>query len=418
MNNLFTTRFLGALAVLGLASCSTNYSALRGESDDLYFMASDAKVATEFAVQNNNRDNFKQLEEINAEEYTPENFSAKNVNPEYLAKYQSNSTPSNEDGTVYFDESGNDVTANREGGDINVYNNFRGNSGYHNNFNSWNMNPWMMNSMYMGGFSPWGYGSRFSPWGMGSFYDPFWGSGFGFRPGFNLSLGLGFGFGSRLGWGFGNPWRYGYGMGYYDPFYSPYGYGRPIVIIPGGSENQRQIVRGARPSRGALATPRTRDNVAAPNSSRASARREAVSRTSTPTTRANTRSDFSRSQNDYYNASSRNAAAASAAPTRRNVSSPAMNRAGSASSREGYTAPSRTLRTQDPSMNRGSSTPLDQDMQHLAVVPRLLTIGAPRHSTTGVLLLPITEILTPHHLGVLPLPTARRAEAREAAEGR
>ena len=351
MNNLFTIRFMGAIAVLGLASCSTNYSALKGESDDLYFMASDAKVATEFAVQNNNRENFKQLENINAEEYTPESFSARNVNPEYLAKYQSSQATPSEEGTVYFDESTGETLAS-EGGDINIYNNFRGNSGNRNfnSFSPWAMNPWMMNSMYMGGFSPWGMGM----------YDPFWGSGFGFRPGFNLSLNMGFGYGSRFGYGFGNPWRYGYGMGLYDPFYSPYygygyGYGRPIIVVPGG-ENQRHIVRGARPSRGSLATSRGRDNVATPNNSRASARREAVSRTSTPTTRANSRSDFSRSQNDYYNANARNAAT-SAAPTRRNVSSPAMSRTNSSTSRDAYTAPSRTLRTATPSVERGTSTP-------------------------------------------------------------
>lgn len=345
MNNLFTIRFLGAIAVLGLASCSTNYSALKGETDDLYFMAADAKVATEFAVQNNNRENFKQLEQINAEEYVPENFSAKNVNPEYLAKYQSQDTDSDE-GTVYFDESTGETIA-REGGDINIYNNFRGNSG--NNFNSWNMNPWMMSSFY----SP----LAFSPWGFGGFYDPFWGPSY-FRPGFNLSLGFGLGFGSRFGWGFGNPWRYGYGMGYYDPFYSPYyAYGRPIIVVPGGSENRRVIVRGQRPTRGSLATSRSRENLASPNSSRASARREAVSRTSTPSTRANARTDFSRSENDYYNANSRNASAASAAPTRRSVSSPAMSRTSSGSSRDAYTAPSRTLRTSAPSsVDRGSAT--------------------------------------------------------------
>src|SRR5690606_29185319 len=242
MNNLISIRYVGALALLGLASCSANYSALKGETDDLYFMSSDAEVATEFAVQNNTPDNFKQLEQIDAEEYNQENFSAKNVNPEYLAKYQNNDAATDE-GSVYFDDATSDTTRS-EGGDINVYNNFRGNTGSNNYNSAWN-NPWMMNSMYMGGFSP---------WGMGSFYDPFWNPGFGFRPGFNLSLGLGFGFGSRFGMGFGNPWRYGYGMGmgYYDPFFSPYygyGYNRPIIIVPGGSENQRRIVRGARPSR-------------------------------------------------------------------------------------------------------------------------------------------------------------------------
>ncbi len=332
MNNILSIRCMGALAILGLASCSTNYSAMRGETDDLYFMASDAEVATEFAVKNNKPETFKKLEQINAEEYDPENFSAKNVNPEYLAKYQGD-LESSDEGTAYFDDSTVDTD---EKGDINIYNNFRGNaSGNH--YNSAWSNPWMFNSMYMGGFSP---------WGMSGFYDPFWGPSYGFRPGFNLSLGLGLGFGSRYGWGYGNPWRYGYRMGgFYDPFYSPYyGYGyynRPIIVIPGGSENQRQIVRGARPSRSSLATTgRTREAVATPNSSRSTARREAVSRsTSSPSTRANSRTDFDRSQNDFYNNVNRRTSAASATP-RRSVNSPAMGRTGSTTNRSAYTAPS------------------------------------------------------------------------------
>lgn len=374
MNNILTIRCIGALAILGLASCSTNYSALRGETDDLYFMASDARVATEFAVQNNNSENFRQLEQINAEEYNPENFSAKNVNPEYLAKYQSDPASADE-GTVYFDD--NTADPNQKG-DINIYNNFRGNASGNNYNTGWN-SPWMFNSMYMGGFSPWGMGmGGFSPWGMGmgGFYDPFWGPGFGFRPGLNLSLGLGFGFGHRHGWGFGNPWRFGYGMGrFYDPFFSPYyGYGhgfynRPIVIIPGGSENQRQIVRGARPSRSSLATTgRTRENVAVPGSSRSAARREAVSRntaTSTPSTRANTRNDFSRSQNDFYNNANARSSAASAAP-RRSVNSPAMDRTGSTTNRNAYTAPTRTRTSTPSTINPGGRSATDSRTRYAA----------------------------------------------------
>src|SRR5690606_27240251 len=145
-----------------------------------------AKVATEFAVQNNNPENFAPLKQITAEDYQQENFSAKNVNPEYLAKYR-NDNPASDEGTVYFDDS-EGVAEGQQGGDINIYNNFRGNvagSGYH---PSWNMSPWGMSSM----FSPWGMGmgSMYSPWGMGGLYDPFWGPGYGFRPGLSLSLGL------------------------------------------------------------------------------------------------------------------------------------------------------------------------------------------------------------------------------------
>lgn len=365
MNNLISIRYIGALALLGLVSCSTSYSALQGESDDLYFRASDAEVATEFAVQNNNPENFKQLRQIDAEEYDQESFSAKNVNPEYIAKYQ-NDNEQVDEGAVYFDDANTD-SIKGEAGDINIYNNFRGYNAPGNYNSGWNMNPWMMNSMYMGGFSPWGLG-------MGGFYDPFWGPGYGFRPGLSMSLSMGFGWGS--GFGFGHPFmRYGYGMGgFYDPFYSPYmgygyGYGmrynRPIIIIPGGAENQRHIVRSTRPSRGSYVgtTGRTREsNLATPSSRRSTARREAVSRsplTSTASTRSNSRSDFSRSQNDYYNSSARRSSAVSATPTRRNINSPAMSRTGSTSTRRNeYTSPTRTTRTQAPSNvnTRRSST--------------------------------------------------------------
>lgn len=345
MNNLKSIWYIGAIGFLGLASCSTNYNALKGEPDNLYFMASDAKVATEFAVKNNNPESFESLKQITAEEYQQENFSAKNVNPEYLAKYR-NDNPAADEGTVYFDDS--EGTAEGRQGDINVYNDFRGNTG--SGYNSWNMNPWMMSSMY-------------SPWG--GFYDPFWGPGFGFRPGLSLSLGLGFG--SRYGFGYGSPWSYGYRMGgFYDPFYSPYYspyygyrgfYNRPIIVIPGGSENQRQIVRGARPSRGSALANSTR-RVATPASSRANARREAVSRnavTSTPSSRANRQSDFSRSESDYYNANARTARSAS--PVRRSVNSPAMSRSGSTSSRDAYSPSVRTNRSQAPAnVSRGSAT--------------------------------------------------------------
>lgn len=386
MNNSITIRYLGAFALLGLASCSTSQTALRGESDDLYFMASDAAVATEFAVANNNPENFRALERIDAEEYQQENFSAKNVNPEYIAKYQSAAAPADEDGTVYFDDSEQRVAQGEEG-DINIYNNFRGPGS---NFNSgWGMNPWMMSPMMMGGFSPWGMG-------MGGFYDPFWGPGFGFRPGFNMSLGLGFGmgfnrfgmgFGNRFGMGFGNPFMNPFGMygmgGFYDPFFPHmgmgmmgmrYGYGmnpfhRPIFVLPGGYENQRQLVRGARPSRGSnLATAgRTRENVATPGSSRSSARREAVNRnsmTSTPSSRANTRSDFSRSQNDYYNANTRRSAA-SANPVSRSVNSPAMSRTGSTTNRNAYATPANT-RTQAPANVNTRSSGTDSRSRYAA----------------------------------------------------
>ncbi|MFD2037689.1 hypothetical protein ACFSKL_23040 [Belliella marina] len=408
LNNFFT---LGAGVIVLLSSCSTSYNAMQGgESDDLYFMASDARVATEYAVSNNNPNNFQSLNQTTSDQFEQENFSARNVNPEFIAKYQADSNAGDE-GSVYFDD--NEVVENNP--NVNVYNNYYSNAG--NNFNSGFGSPFF-NPMMMGGFSPWGMG--FSPWGMGGFYDPFWGPGFGmmpgfgFRPGFNMSIGMGF--------GFGNPWmmRRGFGMGmmgmggFYDPFFDPFfprfgmmgwgggfgygGFGRPIYVIPGGEYNNRQIVRGARPSRGSsLATAGSRSSgVATPSTSRAAARRDATtgsrSLTSTPSTR-NARNDFGSSQNDYYNsARSRSGTAArSAAPSSRNVSSPATDRGasrvGTRSAAPSYrntapntrstvnTAPSRTT---SPSYNRSASPSYNSR----STAPSRSTYSAPSRTST------------------------------------
>lgn len=349
MKKLNTFAVLGLGFFVMLSSCSTSYNAMKGETDDLYFMASDANIATEFAVKNNNPANFQSLKNINPSEYEQENFSARNVNPEYIAKYQADQN-AGADETVYFDEAGTEENQ----GNINVYNNYSSNAG---NFNSGFSNPMMMNSMFMGGFSPFGMGMM-SPFGMG-FYDPFWGpsfgmmSPFGFMPGFNLSIGMGF--------GFGNPWmRRGFGMGFYDPFFGGFGsgmafggmypgygfggFGRPIYVLPGSEFNNRQIVRGARPTRGAgSAYVSNRGNaIAAPSTSRAAARRDATtgrSLTSTSNARQSSR-DFGNSQNDYYgNSRSRVGGTSSAAPSTRNVGSAAMSRPGSRVGRTTNTAP-------------------------------------------------------------------------------
>ncbi|KEO74849.1 hypothetical protein [Anditalea andensis] len=376
MKNINSILYITSIAGLGLAACSPGATALRGETDDLYFMASDAAVATEYAVQNNTPNNFREIKQADPEQLHQENFSAKNVNPEYIARYQRQEPE--EEGSVYFDESG--TAAGQGEGDVNVYNNFYG-AGAGNQFNrGFGMNPWMMggfgmmnpwmNPMMMGGFG------MMNPMMMGGFYDPFWGPGFGMRGGFGMSVGLGFGF-NRFGMGFGSPWMMGsrfgmMGMGFYDPFWGPGfgmmgmhpmmgwgygGFGRPIFVLPGGEFGQRQVVRGARVGRGAgVATPGQRTRAAAtPTASRAAARREAVGRTSTPTSRVRS-NDFNRSQNDLY--SDRARTAASAAPSRRAANSPAMNRAGSATNRNAYTAPRNTsgARAQSPASRTAAPT--------------------------------------------------------------
>ncbi|WP_439489877.1 hypothetical protein [Algoriphagus sp.] len=317
-----STFILGAIV---LASCSTNKLATTGVDDNLYFMASDARVATEYAVQNNNPQQFQSLSSSTTEAVPQESFSSRNVNPDYLARYQAEE-PTSQDEIVYFDEGGNEEST----ADINAYDNYRvGNNGNNSNFN--NSMAFNMGMMY--GMGAWGMNPWMSPWGMGGFYSPW---GYGFRPGFSMNIGF----------GFGSPWMMrpgmGYGMGYgiYDPFWGPgYGFGgypmygyRPIYVLPGGEYGDRRIATGSRLTRGSsLAATRgtgSYNRALEPSTARAQARRDVVNRNGTAASsrrlvsnsdnsRVSAR-DFSTSQNDYYSRSRTENA--------RNVNSAALER--------------------------------------------------------------------------------------------
>lgn len=328
---VITTSFI--LGSLALASCSTNKIATNADQDNLYFMASDTQVATEYAVQNNKPESFKSLSSVNADTYSQENFSSRNVNPDYIAKYQAE-TAVQEEGTVYFDETGAADTVQ----DINVYNNYYANGA---GFNS--------------GFNPAisvGLGFGFGGYGMGGFYNPYYGYGSG------LSMSIGFGWGSPymgMGFGFGYPmfgypiypmYGFGYPMfgypmyGYGYPRYGYPGFGNPIYILPGGEYGDRNVVVGARPTRGAsLAGAGYRgstSSAAVPSTARAQARSEAMNSNATnrrvvssaENSRISSR-DFSTSQNDYYS----NSRSRVATGTTRNVNSPAVDRGATTRSR-------------------------------------------------------------------------------------
>lgn len=370
---VITTSFI--LGSLALASCSTNKIATNADQDNLYFMASDTQVATEYAVQNNKPESFKSLSTVDADAYSQENFSSRNVNPDYIAKYQAE-TEAQEEGTVYFDETEGAVDTVK---DINVYNNYYSNSGsgFNSGFNS--------------AFSV-GMGLGFGGYGMGGFYNPFYNPFYGFGSG--LSMSIGFGWGSPfmgMGFGFGYPmfgypmypmYGFGYPMyGYGYPVYGYPGYGNPIYILPGGEYGGRNVVVGARPTRGAtLAGAGYRGNsnsAAVPSTARAQARNEALSSGATnrrvvssgENSRVSSR-DFSTSQNDYYS----NSRSRVATGTTRNVNSPAVDRGATTRSRSAmptsrpsstvggtnsrssgniYSNPSRS--TSSPSYNRSTS---------------------------------------------------------------
>ncbi|MEY3565608.1 MAG: hypothetical protein RJA23_1778 [Bacteroidota bacterium] len=304
--------FISASALLCtsvLVSCTSNKMAVNSFDDNLYFMSADVKKATENAVANNQPATFQNL--ASSTVVPQENFSSKNVNPEYLSRYGQLNTSSGED-VVYFEE--NQSANNSSTPNIDVYNTFR-----ISNFNSgWGNSGWG-NSAFNFGYSPFGMGMMgMSPFGMGM-YDPFFNPGWGWRSGFNLGFGMG------MGWGrpFYNPFNSYLGFGgFYDPFWginamgSPWGWNRPIytsgpiIIMPGNEFGNRNIVYGARPSRGASLSNGgggVIESVGTPNTARAQARENAANANgasprrlvSTESNRSATR-DFSTSQNDYY----------------------------------------------------------------------------------------------------------------------
>ncbi len=332
-----------------LVSCTSNKMAVNSFDDNLYFMSADVKKATENAVANNQPATFQNL--ASSTVVPQENFSSKNVNPEYLSRYGQLNTSSGED-VVYFEE--NQSANNSSTPNIDVYNTFR-----ISNFNSgWGNSGWG-NSAFNFGYSPFGMGMMgMSPFGMGM-YDPFFNPGWGWRSGFNLGFGMG------MGWGrpFYNPFNSYLGFGgFYDPFWginamgSPWGWNRPIytsgpiIIMPGNEFGNRNIVYGARPSRGASLSNGgggVIESVGTPNTARAQARENAANANgasprrlvSTESNRSATR-DFSTSQNDYYSSG------------RSRVESSTRNVNSAASSR-GDVAPSRS----SAQSARPSSTP-------------------------------------------------------------
>lgn len=325
MKNFPIITSLIILGSISFVSCSSNKLATSESSDNLYFMASDAKIATEYAVQNNNPEQFQSLSSTTSQAIPQESFSSRNVNPDYIARYQEEqNTEQNE--VVYFDDEGQE----EYNPNIDAYNNYKvGGSGNNSNFNS-NLSAFNMGMMY-----------GLNSYGINRLYDPFFGSGFGFRPGFNMNI----------GYGFGNPFlRPMYGMGgfryggFYDPYNPYYGYGyprygyspmyssNPSYTLPGGEFGDRRVIRGARGTRGStLGAARSSTisrSAVQPSTARAQARREVLgtgtndgarrSLSNSNNSRVSAR-DFSSTQNDYYNSTSR-------AANSRNVNSAAMDR--------------------------------------------------------------------------------------------
>jgi hypothetical protein len=286
------------------------------EYDDMYFSPKDRKEVKKESVYtaekgvvnaDENRNVINPSSSTQIYGNAQENYSSRNVNPEYIERYKSTSKDSAtvdelaEDGSYYvenYDRS--NFTEGTEGNQ--QYQNYTRPGNYYGYAGSFN-------DPFYSGFNRFG----------GGFYDPFfspYGSGWGFMPGFSmgLSMGTGWGWGHNpfySPWGysrFHNPWysRHYYNPWAYDPFYGPYA-GMGSFGYPGFYSNNYYYVNtnrenispyNRRVSRGA-------DNYlvkedAVPNRRTATENQQKVTAGDNNNNRARIEKDYSRSQNEYY----------------------------------------------------------------------------------------------------------------------
>ena len=309
-------------------------TALAQEYDDMYFTKKDRKK-TSFDLKSSSADAQETLQQYENEEFQAE-YNAKEVNPDFLARYSSTKLGNNENinyGVTqeYYPEEGTEQPV--------VVNNY-----YGSNFNSpWVGNQWAPNA-YMGwnnwtGFNR-GFGNGFvgaraafyNPWNDPFFYDPWFANSYYYDPWLNP-------WGFRNRWAFNNrwidpwgPWGYrgtGYAIGFWDG-YNVALFG-PVGVAYRGYISERNVVRGARYSRGGIVTGISRSSLST------SGRRGVVAQNS------NGRRDYSSSQNEYRNRSSR--------------SSQTNNRAYSRSSSSGRVASSNNRAySTNPSTSSGRSS--------------------------------------------------------------
>ncbi len=247
---------------LAIAAALMTFSSLAAqEYDDMYFTPKDRKAKKYAAPAESNQPQVENLE-TNFTEIDPNiNYSQKNVNPDYVARYsaQNYEQNSNFNEEEYFVE---DYNNSVDGYASNANFTVRDQWGNYTYFNNYNDVFWSDPFLYQGTvFDPM-YRFRYaSGW---TYYDPWVAPPFYNRPGWRVSIG----FGSGWGWGY-NTWRtswswgvglgwggYGWG-GYCDPWawnagYWGYGYPYNNVVVINNYENRnpnRNTLRGAGPSR-------------------------------------------------------------------------------------------------------------------------------------------------------------------------
>lgn len=387
----FSASFLSVMVVFSSVSAQ--------EYDDMYFSKSDRKTVKVEKTNDNKSTNTANYKEVTK---STDTYSAKNINPEYIARYKS--TESNEvseqqnkkDDTYssqdYFveDYDNTEYTGDPNQGKIDYAAlNKRDQMSSPSNYNRSFSNPSWRFSPYAGmgfGYPSYGGGYGYDPYmmGYGSGMTMGYGSGFGYSPSMAFNIGM--------SWGSGyNPWnRYSsyspYGMrGFNDPWGSMYGYNSfsrygqspysnngyggfcPSYVATSyannnGDTNGRNIKYQPRTSRTSVNQKDLRNNnsenvrVSSSNAKIRVANRDI----STSTSNGRVSRDYSKVQNEYYNDARRTSSStqriSSGNKSSRTSSSRGLNSSSRYSSSINNNKPSRTSSYSSGNSSRSSSS--------------------------------------------------------------
>jgi hypothetical protein len=270
---------LATLSILGFSGAF----AQAVEYDDMYFNADDraalkAQTAVELAYRAPEKTNKFDASESSESLNPTDSYSARNVNPEYTSRAQSQSAQA--EGDDYF------VT--------NYQYNRNQLTNWNNDYNNWYNNRWYRSGYYGAGINSWnspyyGYNSYSSPW-----YDPSW-SYNGWSSSFSYFYGPSWDYGWGGSYNYWNRPFYGwdsyYGGGWYGGgYWNNYMYPGTVIVINQNESNGRGVVYGKRPTRGTSLV-----------SGRGGERSRTVINSSVRNDNSNGRTSSSGRQADYYN---------------------------------------------------------------------------------------------------------------------
>ncbi len=360
------------------------------EFDDLYFTKAD-RVQVKYATDDEgNKISQSQAtyQSYNNNTYEP-TYSAKTVNPEYIAKYKSASRESvqeqldeqseldsqenpNYSSEDYFVEDYDQGYSTSGATVVNIYNGGGWNWRPYNNFafSSWNSpfwNPgWGFSIGYSFGWGGFGWNSWYgSPWG---FYDPWFGPSYGFYdPWFGPSWGYGsWGRWNRWnnpyygGWGY-NSWAYN--TGFHDGYYV----GKKVGL------NARNVVRGGRVNRSAVAGTTYASNGVSSRYRNANVQNVTGSRDASQGTRGRTVSsansrDYSGTQNEYFQRS-RMGYTSGLGTSDRNTRAVTERASSRTSARDSYSDNVRSRNSYTPAANSRSTDRTIEPSRSRTIVP-------------------------------------------------